>query len=201
MDSLNWFSDYIYQLRKYNYYIGTLFSACMTHELLGEPWWDRIDPQIILGGIPLHNLGHLEELKHEGIDAVLCLLEPFESKPTLYFNPVSQKDWENNGIAFLQIPAEDTYGIDVNHMMIGINFMLEQINQDKKVYVHCKAGVGRSASVVICYFIYLLYQLNRQVSEDDLSHIYQILKQHRPAVCLNENQMNAIRDFISKKCN
>ena len=35
----------------------------------------------------------------------------------------------------------------------AVDFMMEQIEQGKTVYVHCKAGRARSATVVLCWLI------------------------------------------------
>ncbi len=65
-----------------------------------------------------------------------------------------------------------------------------------KTYVHCKAGRGRSVSIVLCYKI-LNHCINHgDVSIDDMLKMYEELKVMRPEIGLNEQQLSPIREYL-----
>lgn len=197
MDLVKCFIDYIYGWRKYNYYVETMIAKYLSYKLLGGIWWNNIDDKIVLGAIPLHNLGHLEEFKKENIGAVLSLLEDFEMQPTLhYFKPINEQDWINNGVNFLQVRTRDSYGVDSDGMKECIGYILDNIGHGRKVYVHCKAGRGRSASVVLCYLLHNLYMKEGRITADDIKKTYEYLKKLRTEIDINETQFRPIYEYV-----
>jgi atypical dual specificity phosphatase len=159
-------------------------------------WWTRIDSQLILGGIPLHNLSHLEALKKENVGAIVSILEPFELVPTLHFNPISKEEWESNDITVLQLSVEDTYGVQREDISRAIDFLIEQQKHGKTVYIHCKAGKGRSASIVLCYLLYQYYQQYKNITEEDIMRTYSMLTQIRDEVNISDTQFIPIYKYI-----
>lgn len=195
MDVITWITDYIYGWRKYNYYLSTVFTKYMSYKLITGIWWNNIDDNVILGGIPLHNSGHMETLIDEGVSAVLSLVEDFEMKSTIYFHPVTKNDWEKNGIRFLQIQVADSYGLQLNEIHQCMDFILDNIKNHRKIYIHCKAGKGRSASVVLCYMLWNIYEKNRTLTEDDVIDAYKELKVRRGEIYINDIQFEPIRAY------
>jgi len=196
MDLVSWFVDYIYQWRKYNYYVSTLTSKYLYHELVGSQWWTPINPHLILGAIPLHNLEHLEILKQEGVNAVVTVLEPFELTPTLYLNPISSADWNVEDIDVLQLTVEDTSGVRLKHIIKAVDFINQHDSDSHLVYVHCKAGKGRSASIVLCYLLYKRYRDTQHVTEQDVDELYKELCQLRPEINISKAQFVPILDYL-----
>ena len=123
-------------------------------------WWDSINENIILGALPLHNSNHLELLKRENVGAVLSLNEDFEINGTIYFKPITKQDWQDNGITFMQIQVEDNKCANVDDLCKCVLYIAENVKCNKKIYIHCKAGRGRSASVVLCYMLWKIYEKN-----------------------------------------
>lgn len=64
----------------------------------------------------------------------------------------------------------------------------------KLAYVHCKAGRGRSAAIVIGYLLYLCSKVNCQISIQELE---QYLKSFRPQVSLNNHHINTLKTLQS----
>jgi protein-tyrosine phosphatase len=126
---------------------GTLPSWIHKH-----PWHTEITPQITLGAAPLKSRGHFEEVK-QSHQAILSLIENFEHEPHLMGVPVPPKDWSQAGLTFLHLPNRDLHPVKLTDVHKGVEWMRRQISRGKKVYVHCLAGVGRSATIVICYLI------------------------------------------------
>lgn len=193
MNIITWASDYIYGWRKYNYYVSTILGKYWYYKCFGGSWWHSIDNNIILGAIPLHNDNHLNALKNEGVGAVLSLLEDFERNGALYISPVTNIDWTHADINYLNVNVEDTRGVSVEKIKTCITFITNNIKEDRKIYIHCKAGRGRSASIVLCY---LLTLYDTPITDDILINTYNHLKDLRSEVSLSNSQLSTIKDFI-----
>jgi atypical dual specificity phosphatase len=115
------------------------------------PWWNQIDDQILLGAIPLKERKHHKKIPAQ---AILTLLEEFELANRWPFTTaVSFNDWQGEGVINLRIHAVDIEGVKIEEIKKGIKFIREQVISGRTVYVHCKAGIGRSATVVACYLL------------------------------------------------
>ena len=62
----------------------------------------------------------------------------------------------------------------------------EHAERGELTYVHCKAGRGRSTTLVICY---LIRQMRMSPEE-----AYAFVRTKRPQVCLAEGQWAAVRE-------
>jgi atypical dual specificity phosphatase len=115
------------------------------------PWWNEIDEKLLLGALPILEKGHLEKIPAR---AVLTLLEEFELENRWPFTTaVSAGEWKRHGVQTLRIDAVDIEGVKLKEIEQGVEFIRRQILDGRTVYVHCKAGVGRSATVVACYLL------------------------------------------------
>ncbi len=119
-----------------------------------DRWNHVLGSNVILGMVPLSNHQHHTKLSQDyRVGAVLTLLEPFEVLPGAIATPVTSAQWSELGINHLHIHAEDFKPLPVTAFQKGVKFIQEQVALGRNVYVHCKAGVGRSASVVVAYSI------------------------------------------------
>lgn len=198
MNTINGLVDYINDWRKYNYYVTTVFGKYFSHKFLYGDWWTVIDVHVILGAIPLQNEDHVTKLKAEGVGAVLCLLEDFEMKPSLYFQPVSEEDWNKENIKFMQVHVPDGGGVPVDDIMKCLEFISTNARSNIKTYVHCKAGRGRSVSVVLCYLTMKHNIESGDTNLGDMMKLYDDLKVSRPEIGLNEAQLTPIREYVRK---
>ena len=117
-------------------------------------WYSLVDNDLYLGAIPLQDQ-HLElflgKLK---IGAVLSLNEDFELNATTIVGcPVTSSDWKRSDINFLQLPTPDFMPLTFSLLDTGADFLNSELSEGRRVYCHCKSGIGRSASVVMAYFI------------------------------------------------
>ena len=119
---------------------------------LDHPWYNEITPNISLGAAPLTSREHFDKIR-DTHDAVLSLIEDFEYAPHMLGNPARPQDWQSAGLAFKQLPNPDLTPVKLEDVKKGVEWLHQQISQKKKVYVHCLAGVGRNATIVICYLI------------------------------------------------
>lgn len=103
-----------------------------------------VDPQEDVGGLYLGNIegAKLEVLRKHKISAVLTVAAGTELK-------YDKKDIPNHKI----IDAEDWSAYDLSkHFDAALEFIKEHIAKGN-VYVHCFAGVSRSATIVIAHLM------------------------------------------------
>ncbi|CAI0523660.1 unnamed protein product [Linum tenue] len=123
-------------------------------------WWDRVDEFILLGAVPFPT--DVPCLKELGVRGVVTMNEPYETLvPTsLYYE---------HGIDHLVLPTRDYCFApslrDIYNVLRG-----------ETTYVHCKAGRGRSTTVVLCYLVQ-----HKHMTPDAA---YKYVKSIRPRVLL-----------------
>ena len=153
------------------------------------PWWNQILPHLYLGAIPILDWNHHVQLKELGITHVMTITEFHENlQPNLLVTPVAPQDWSQIGIIHRQIVASDQSSLTLRQIRENVKY-LSQILRDPshKVYIHCKAGKGRSAIMSACYLVYG----DKVTSEQAIQH----LKMIRHVVSLNGTQMRCIQDY------
>jgi len=119
--------------------------------LTKRPWFSPITDKLTLAACPLFE--HVESLKAEGYSAVLSLLESSETERHLFGCPAKPKDWQAANIDFLNLPTPDCTAVLDENVEKGVAFLHHHISRGRKVIVNCLAGVGRSATIVICYLV------------------------------------------------
>lgn len=111
-------------------------------------WWDPIGDDVILGAYPFEI--DVPELSRLGVGAVVNTCHEYQGPTNAY---------EKHGIVQHHIPTTDFTHPSRKDVVSAVDFMDNQIRQGKKVYVHCKAGRARSATIVACWLI-----RNQQIS-------------------------------------
>jgi len=106
-------------------------------------WWDEIDPCVILGARPLRS--DIPVLaKSLRVSAVVNMCEEFPGPVDLY---------REFGIEQLWLPTTDFHVPRLEDVERGVEFIQKHASKNERVYVHCKAGRARSATVVICWLV------------------------------------------------
>jgi atypical dual specificity phosphatase len=142
------------------------FPAWLATKLLfrhhrGPFWYNRIDETVILGALPLRSV--LPAFPGLGIRGVVNLCEEFRGNADLY---------NQLGIRQLWIPTIDNTCPSLASIERAVTFIEEHRRRGESVYgaclglhqsvrhraycvrpVHCRAGKGRSATVVLCYLM------------------------------------------------
>ncbi len=118
------------------------WTLLLTKVLPSWHWWDWIDEHVLLGALPL--TGDVERLKREGIGAVINTCREYNGPVEAYAAA---------GIEQLHLPTVDFTQPSIEHVRAGVEFIHRNIAAGRKVYVHCKAGRARSATIVMCYLI------------------------------------------------
>ncbi|MEZ6094463.1 MAG: dual specificity protein phosphatase family protein [Pirellulaceae bacterium] len=118
------------------------WNALLGRTLRLRRWWDPIDEHVILGARPFRK--DVAALAALGVGGVVNTCEEFCGPLDLY---------RQHGIEQFHMPT-----IDFTHPVLqdidrALEFMDRIIASGHKVYVHCKAGRGRSATVVMAYLL------------------------------------------------
>lgn len=142
-------------------------------------WWDRVDEFILLGAVPFP--ADVPRLKALGVAGVVTLNEPYETLvPTsLYLD---------HGINHLVIPTRDyLFAPSDGDIDRAIEFIHGNASCGKTTYVHCKAGRGRSTTIVLCYL----------VKHKDMTPeaAYDYVRSIRPRVLLASSQWQAVQEY------
>lgn len=107
--------------------------------------WSTVDDTLILGTAPLSILNHPEQMHARGIRGVVNMCGE-------YPGPVSA--YARVGIQQLHLPVIDHFEPELSKMKEAVQFIAGFKSRGEKVYVHCKAGHGRGASIALCWMIY-----------------------------------------------
>lgn len=106
-------------------------------------YWTHIDNTIILGAAPLGGIfQHPKMLLNLGVKGVINLCDE-------YSGPKS--DYLDLGIKQLRLPVVDHFEPNCEQIEEAIKFIKVFKDKGEKVYIHCKAGHGRSAAIAFCW--------------------------------------------------
>ena len=105
-------------------------------------WWTVLEPTLVLGAVPFRS--DVEKLAQLGVEAVVNTCEEFPGHLELY---------QKFGIEQFWMPTVDFRPPKLADVQAAVAFMQGQVAAGKTVYVHCKAGRARSATVVVCYLM------------------------------------------------
>ncbi|KAF8696361.1 hypothetical protein HU200_037270 [Digitaria exilis] len=142
-------------------------------------WWDRVDKFILLGAVPFPS--DVLRLKQLGVQGVVTLNEPYETL-------VPTSLYQAHDIEHLVIPTRDyLFAPSLEDISQAIDFIHRNASQGGTTYVHCKAGRGRSTTIVLCYLI----KYRSMTPEAALDHVRSI----RPRVLLAPSQWQAVSTF------
>ena len=146
-------------------------------------WWSHIggnDSRIILGPLPIEELGDRHTLKSLGVTRVVSLLEDFERALGWFFTPITDYN-----------PGDDLALIAVDHEPLEpaekLYRWVQELKRPGVVYVHCRAGKGRSASLVVAYLM--------TTQKKSFEAAYADVQQWRPQVRLNAEQRRALLHY------
>lgn len=121
----------------------SLIGFPITYKLKGYAWSHDIHEEgskkVTLGAIPF--------FKPDGGHTVrISMIEDWEER----FIGKSVKDQFTETVRF---PTRDFAPVDVETISKGVEAIKTALNANKSVYIHCKAGVGRSGAVVVAWMM------------------------------------------------
>ena len=82
------------------------------------------------------------------------MVELYELEPNIFGNPVRKDDWREREIEQEIIETPNFSPVSLEKIIEGVSILHREIDEnDRHVCVHCIAGCGRSAIIVISYII------------------------------------------------
>lgn len=149
--------------------------------------------KLYLGGIPNRLTSYGERLANElKIKHVMSVNESWEREPMGLSIPYTKQDYQDLGIDFHPIDVVDLNIPTNKQLHDAADFIHNNLSKGENVYVHCKAGMGRSASTIAAYFIKY-----HHMSPKDAA-IY--VKHNRPVSLVKEKDLiNFYNDCYPKK--
>ena len=107
-------------------------------------YWTLIDAHVFLGAAPLVWLGHVDALYARGVRAVINMCDEY---------PGPIQAYRRVGIEQLHLPTLDHTEPTPEMIHQALAFIDLHKAQKSRVYIHCKAGKGRSAAVALCWLV------------------------------------------------
>lgn len=164
---------------RFLFYPTLLYNVLRNKIQVEFRWWDEIDQFLLLGAVPFP--GDVPHLKQLGVGGVVTLNEPYETLvPTSLFHAY--------GIEHLVLPTRDyLFAPSFGDICRAVDFIHKNATCGKTTYVHCKAGRGRSTTIVLCYLVKY-----RQMTP---SAAYEHVRVIRPRVLLASSQWQAVQKY------
>ncbi|XP_076958549.1 phosphatidylglycerophosphate phosphatase PTPMT2-like [Bidens hawaiensis] len=146
-------------------------------------WWDQIEEFLLLGAVPFPS--DVKRLKDLGVGGVVTLNEPYETL-------VPTSLYRDHDIDHLVLPTRDyLFAPSLDDISEAVNFIHGKTLLKRSTYVHCKAGRGRSTTIVICYLI------QHRHMHPDAAYAY--VRSIRPRVLLASAQRQAVEEYYYLK--
>lgn len=148
----------------------------------GRHWFDRIDETVILGALPLRSV--TDEILKLNVSGIVSMTESHETRRWV----TTEKEWAERGITQLVLSTPDLIAAPSQSKLVtGVQFLLNHVERRQQVYVHCKAGRTRSATLVACY----LMQRHGWSPEESVEFI----RARRPHIKIRMKQWTALKTY------
>lgn len=160
-------------------------------------WWNQLHHHneqcsIILGAFPIAKKFGFFQWRNDcqyltselNVQAVLSMVEPYElNAGAPFLAPIKPSDWREKGVSCLQLPTPDFSDLHNDTIEEAIAFIDWNVKRKRNIYIHCKAGRGRSAVVLAGYLmrcqgmsveqaISLIKQCRPQINQDFIRQVY-----------------------------
>lgn len=112
----------------------------------------QISVQVMVGSTP-KDVGDVRELcdKH-GVTSVLSLQTNADLRSRGINIDLLETQYQKREMNFQRFPIDDVSPEDMaQKILLPIQYLVDQVNKDKLVYVHCNAGICRATSTVLGY--------------------------------------------------
>lgn len=168
-------------------FLPSLSYNVVLNKLNVRPWYNRVDDKVIIGALPWLSIKD-ELIDTENVRGVVSMNENFELK-WLKRWVANEDHWSKSNVKFLQLQTQDIFETpSQDKLEVGVDFILSATSKPGEcVYVHCKAGRTRSATLVCCY----LMKRNHWNPEQ----AYHLLASKRPQLALHKPQWTALNQY------
>jgi atypical dual specificity phosphatase len=124
------------------FYPTLLWNMLLGRWLPVRNWWDRVDETIIVGAMPMES--DVPRLAAAGVVAVVNTCDEYVGPENAY---------KRLGIRQLRVPTVDFTHPSLESVSKAVDFIEQETAGGGTVYVHCKAGRARSATVALCWLL------------------------------------------------
>jgi atypical dual specificity phosphatase len=162
------------------FYPTLAWNLLLSRVLRVRRWWDRVDEHVLVGALPLAS--DVPSLQAAGVGAVVNCCEEYKGPVQAY---------ERAGIVQLRLPTIDFVAPTLEDAERGAAFIQERVEQGESVYVHCKAGRGRSATIALCWLIAAKGMTPDQAQAK--------LLEKRPHVCRSLARRRVVQQFAARR--
>jgi atypical dual specificity phosphatase len=108
-------------------------------------WVTRIDKTLVMGGAPFVMLDYPRKLKDDyGVEGVINMCQEWRG-PTRHYKRLGMEE--------LYLPTTDHFEPSQEDLISALSFIKRHEAQGKSVYVHCRAGHGRSGAVAYAWLL------------------------------------------------
>lgn len=165
----------------------TLFN----YKMKGFTHWNEVDKGLVLGALPL-DYQQAELVKKVGITGVLSLVEDFELDKGMFYRPIQASEWKQSGVEVFHVKTEDYEPVSPERLAEAADWIHQHLSKgdDKKIYIHCKAGRGRS-SAALCVYLWK-YRDTALPGVSTMEGVIEFVKSKRPQLNLNRRQRAAV---------
>jgi atypical dual specificity phosphatase len=119
-----------------------LYNLVLAQLLPQRRWWDQVDGHVLLGALPLPWL--VDDMAAAGVRAVVNTCIEYRGPTQRY---------TRHGIEQLHTPTLDFTPPTLRDVERAVDFVEAHRSRGETVYIHCKAGRGRSATVALCWLV------------------------------------------------
>jgi len=131
----------------------------------------QITSQIYLGGAISKEEWH--QLRRKGVSVKVSLQR-------------EQRDEIDDADCLLRIPVADLTPPTLDQIIMSVSLIESAVKVGKKVLIHCKEGIGRSAVIAAAYLV---------KSGMSVSRALRLLRKARPQVGPNWSQIQVLKDY------
>ncbi|KAI8904680.1 protein-tyrosine phosphatase-like protein [Gorgonomyces haynaldii] len=159
----------------------SLFHISLTYNklqtLLGlNQWRSILSDHLIIGALP--TLQDIREMHRLGLDTVVNLCQEFSGHP----------EYADLGIRQLRVETRDFTSPSYDSILSALEQL--DLKRPKLLYVHCKAGKGRSCAFVVCYLVYF-YELDLEQAQEIVSS-----KRHQVDRVIEQESVKRIYEHV-----
>jgi len=167
-------------------FLPTLAYNVAMERISSRRWYDRIDQSVILGAMPFRSDYTEKMIKSERIGGVVSMNEDYE----LALFSHQAEGWDKLGVQFLQLSTTDIFQApNQEKLERGVDFINKMSPTGNSIYVHCKAGRTRSATLVGCYLM--------SVHQCTPEQAVRVMQEKRPHILLHHKQWEALRTYYA----
>lgn len=156
------------------------WTLLKTRGLKVEEHWTEIDDTLILGALPMRR--ELAGFAERNVGGVINMCAEWNGNASRY---------RSLGIEQLHLPTPDFHSPDLHAIQAGFEFLSAHAARGSRVYCHCKAGRGRSATIAVGWLIHTL-GLTPEAAES-------FLIERRPQVNRSLARRQSVRDFWQRQ--